>query len=498
MRFGTFGKIAATAGILLSLWACGGGGDTVASGGTGGTGISYGAVTDFGSIFVNGVEFSTSSASIMRDDVAVSENELRRGMVVEVRGSFAASNSGTASTVLVEEAVRGPLESKGAGTPDTGVTLVVLGQSVRVDGATLIDDNVCDGMELCATLEQRFAAIGAGDLLEVHGQRTPDGSIAATFIEKKTAPVVFVVRGAVASHSAAAQTFMVGALAVAYGGATIGDMPAPSGNNWNGLFVEAKGTSCSGVLPACGTLTATKVEPEGLGVAEAAQAEVEGFVTALVSTSDFVVGSQPVLTNGATAFLGGDQGEIALGVKLEVEGSLGAGVLTATKVKFKDSIKLESNATATATTITLEGLPGITVTANAFTEVKTTGGATETNLTPLGGRNVRIRGRVSGAASVIASEIEDRGVADAGADVILQGFATGATNPTFEILGVTVNTSQLADPADFKDANDNAIGSTAFYNALTPSGTLVKAKGQLPAASNALDAGALRQVELED
>ena len=87
---------------------------------------------------------------------------------------------------------------------------------------------------------------------------------------------------------------------------------------------------------------------------------------------------------------------------------------------------------------------------------------------------------------------------DLGADVILQGFATGATNPTFEILGVTVNTSQLVDPADFKDANDNAIGSTAFYNALTPSGTLVKAKGQLPAAGNALDANTLRQVELED
>jgi hypothetical protein len=287
----------------------------------------------------------------------------------------------------------------------------------------------------------------------------------------------------------------VGALTVNYGGATIGDMPAPSGSNWNGLFVEVKGTSCSGVLPQCGTLNATKVEPEGLGVADAAQAEVEGFVRSLVSTADFVVGTQHVLTNGATAFLGGDQVEIALGVKLEVEGALAGGVLTATKVKFKDSVKLESNATATATTMTLEGLPGITVTANAFTEFKNAGGATATNLTPLNGRNVRIRGRASGAASVIASEIEDRGAANA--DVILQGFATAASNPTFEILGVTVNTNQLADPAAFKDANDNAIGSTAFYNALAPSGTLVKAKGLLPAA-NVLDADALRQVELED
>lgn len=475
---------------LLALVACGsGGGGGVASGGTGGTGISSGSITGFGSIFVNGVEFSTNGATIRRDDSSISENELRKGMVVEVQGSIASSTSGTAATVNVEEAVRGPVESK-TGSASAG-TLIVLGQTVLVDDTTLIDNNV-----------PNFGAIASGMLLEVHGQRRADGSIAASFIEQKTAPVVFAVRGTVAGHNAGAQTFTVGTLTVSYNGATINDMPVPSGSNWNSLFVEVKGTNCSGISPApCATLTATKVEPAGLGLANANQAEIEGFVTALVSISNFTVNSQRVLTTGSTIFAGGVQDEIVLGVKLEVEGSLVGGVLTATKVQFKDNIKIESNATANASTITPVGLPGITVTANAFTEFKNAPqGTTASNLTPLDGRNVRIRGRASGATSVIATEIEDRGAAanNPNADVILQGFATSVSDPTFVILGVTVNTSQLA-PADFRDVNDSPIvgGRTAFFNALTPNGGLVKAKGRLP-ATNALSAGPLREVELED
>lgn len=483
MNWQTFHAILLTL-VFMAIAACGsgGGGDGgVASGGTGGTGISSGSITGFGSIFVNGVEFSTNGATIRRDDSSIGENELRKGMIVEVQGSIASSTSGTAATVDVEEAVRGPVESK-SGTASAG-TLVVLGQTVLVDDTTLIDNNV-----------PNFGAISPGMLLEVHGLRRADGSIAASFIEQKTAPV-FAVRGSVANHNTLAQSFTIGALTVNYNGAITNDMPAGS---WNGLFVEVKGATCSG-SPVCGTLTAGKVEPAGLGLANANQAEIEGFVTTLASTSDFTVNSQRVVTTGGTVFSGGVQSEIVLGVKLEVEGSLAGGVLTATKVQFKDSVKLESNASVSGSSITLEGLPGITVTANAFTEFKNTA-ATASNLAPLNNRNVRIRGRASGAASVIATEIEDRGAADPNGDVILQGTVAKADviNPTFKILGITVDTSQLA-AADFRDVNDNAIvgGQTAFFNALTPNGGLVKAKGRLP-ATNALSAGTLREVELED
>lgn len=470
-------------GWLLAACGGGGGGGNVASGGTGGTGISFGPISDFGSIFVNEVEFSLTGASIVRADVAITEAELRRGMIVEVRGSIANSTSGAAAVVSVEEAVRGPVESN-TGTASAG-TLVVLGQTVQVDDTTIIDNSVPD-----------FASISAGTLLEVHGQRTAGGAIAATFMEKKTPPVVFALRGTVANHNDAAKSFTTGALTVNYGGAVINDMPLPAAGNWNGLAVEVQGSTCSG-SPVCGTLTATKVEPDGLALDDAAKAEIEGFVTSLVTTADFTVNSTRVQTTPTTVFLGGLQSEIAAGVKLEVEGSLAGGVLTAAKVEFKDPVKLESNAIASGATMTLEGLPGVTVTANAFTEFKNTG-AVASNLGPLNSRNVRVRGRAAGTTSVIATEVEDRGASNPNADVIAQGFAdkTGVSLPTFVVLGITVNTSQLAF-GDFRDVNDNPIGQAAFFNTLGANGGLVKAKGRLP-ATNALDAGSLREVELED
>ncbi|HSH07907.1 MAG TPA: DUF5666 domain-containing protein, partial [Burkholderiales bacterium] len=124
-----FWRVALAAALSFTLAACGGGG---VDGGTGGTGVSSGTVTKFGSIFVNGVEFSTSGATFRRDDNPSSEGELKIGMNVEVRGSIASSTSGTATLVEVEEAVRGPLEAAPTGTPSTGATLVVLGQTVHV------------------------------------------------------------------------------------------------------------------------------------------------------------------------------------------------------------------------------------------------------------------------------------------------------------------------------------------------------------------------------
>ena len=59
--------ILSVVGFLTSSCGGGGGGGDVAGGGLSGTGVSSGAITNFGSIFVNGVEFETSGASISLD-----------------------------------------------------------------------------------------------------------------------------------------------------------------------------------------------------------------------------------------------------------------------------------------------------------------------------------------------------------------------------------------------------------------------------------------------
>jgi len=321
--------------------------------------------------------------------------------------------------------------------------------------------------------------------VEVHGLVNAAGVIAAGFIEKKTAPFpAFGVKGFVNNHNDASKTFQIGALTVNYAGAIINDLPNPATTLWNGLLVEAKGsgnlTDCAG-NPVCGTLTAAKVEPNGPQMQEAAEFEIEGFVTKVTSNTapngDFVVGNQRVVNNGSTRFEGGVATDIVVGVKLEVEGVLSSGILTASKIEFRDSIRLEGNIAAGSlnagtSSFRLSGLPGITVTANGLTQFTNVA-----NFAALAdGNHLRIRGRLSGSATVIATEIE-RTSTTPDNRVELQG-AIQSISPTqvVTILGVAVDTSTSGFV--FKDLNNNVIVRAAFFMQAAV-GTLVKARGNL-------------------
>jgi hypothetical protein len=445
MKTQRFALLAAAAALFIA--GCGGG--TGGTGMTGGTpATSFGTITAFGSVFVNGVEFSTSGATIILDGNPVTQNELRRGMVVTVSGSRS-GNSGSATRIDVDDAVKGFVEA--IATDRNHWT--VMGQTVLVDDQTKFENGIVPTV---------------GDFVEVHGLVRGEGVIAASFIDKKNGPPfpAFAVKGFVKNHSDVSKTFQIGALTVNYANATIKDMPNPA-SSWNGLLVEAKGSTCTGTAPVCGTLTASKVEPNGPQMQDAADFEVEGFVTRVTSTSDFVVGNQRVVTTGSTRFEGGIASDIAVGVKLEVEGVLSGGVLTASKIEFGDGIKLEADIAALgANSFTLSGLPGVSVTVNGLTQFDNVAGFAGLS----NGDHLRIRGRASGSNTVIATEVEKR---SPDARVELQGpiqSITGASpNQIVTILGVAVNTTGVV----FEDVNRV----TFFAQAVV--GTLVKARGSL-------------------
>jgi hypothetical protein len=440
---------------VLILESCGGGGGTqTASGGIGGTGVSYGTITDFGSVWVNGVEYSTAGTTIVVDGIAGTQNSLQIGMVATVRGAIAGA-TGTAMSIVVEDAVEGYVEQTGTNT------LVVLGQTVVVDDTTRFDSSV-----------PNFAAIQIGDLLEVNGHVKADGVISAAYVQKKTAPADFQVHGYVRNHDPGARTFVVGGLTVNYAGAATGDMPSAP---WNQVLVDVKGFSC-GSTPVCGTLAATSVEPQGLGVADADEAEVEGFVTEVLAPNAFVVGNQLVITTASTVFEGGLPTDVGLGVKLEVEGTLAGGVLTAEQVEFRDAIELESDvATVNSSTLTLAGLAPITVTVDSLTQFKGSLASSLAQIAP--GDHVKVRGRLvaSTTSTVIATQLEETST---DTEVELQGPVSGTpTDPNVTILDVVVNTTGIPDP-NFTDVNDNPIGRAAFFATVRP-GDLVKAGGTL-------------------
>ena len=451
-------------GLLIGCGSEGGGAATGTGGAASGSSAASGTITGFSSVIVNGKRFDTSGSSFVVDGQSGSQSDLKLGMTVTVTGSFNGDQR-SASTVSQKDAVEGLVQSVAA----DGLSLVVMGQTVLVDSTTLIDNNI---------LNQNILNLVPGtDSVEVNGHIRPDGVIQATFIEKKPVGTVTPeVRGFVTGHDAAAKTFQIGNLTVNYTTALIGDMAIPSGSNWNGLFVEAKGTVFNS---GTSTLTATKVEPENQGLGNNMdEFEVEGFVTKVDGPGDFFIGTTHVLTTANTQFRGGTIDEIVVGAKLSAEGRLANGILTAKHVKFHASVKLEGNiATINGNTFTIDGLPGVTVTVNSQTE-----GGNNLSLNS----HVRVRGRVSGSSSVIATRVEQR---SQDTDVDLQGPVQSISGQELTILGVAIDTSTISNN-NFEGLNDQVIGRAAFFTAVKE-GMLVKGR---------LDVGSVtwREAELED
>lgn len=464
------GQTAAVLAVTLSLVSCGGGGggggNEVPGGGVSSPVVSSGTITGFGSVIVNEAEFAFDDSTSTSVDGGApvigpgGQNNLRLGMVVKVSGSVSGSTR-TAGSILYEDSLEGPIQAKNQTDAVRG-TLTVLGQTVVVDDTTKFDGGVT------------LTNLAVGHVIEVSGLVKGDGVIAASFIERKAlsggCTFECEVKGTVKNHNDGSKTFQIGSLTVNYGAAIIGDMPVPNGNNWNGLFIEAKGTLFDA---GSSTLTATKVEPEGFQAPNGNQVELEGFVTATSGLpNSFVLGNTTVQLTGSTLFLGGTKDEIAVGQKLEVEGSISSNVITAQKVKFKDAVRMESNVTSkpSGSSFTLQGLSDVTVVVTSQTAFK--------NVADLAGipinSNVRVRGREGASNSVIATEVELR---DTNPDnkVELQGVVQTVVNPSVTILGVTINTLGLL----LEDINDSPISPSGFFASITPTQSIVKVKGKL-------------------
>lgn len=459
---------------LIMLSACSSSGDSGSgnspppannpppTGGIGRTGIALGPVTNFGSIFVNGVRYDTAQAAFTINGSPGTEDDLRVGDIVTVTGTIDDSgDSGTAEEVGYDEAVKGPVQS----IDIPGSALVVLGQDVLVRIDTSFDDGFTP-----ASIE----GVSVGQIVEVSGHVDANGDIVATRIEPKPAATEFEVKGTVSSLDNANSLFNINDLVVDFSAATLDNFPG--GQISDGDFVEAKGTS----LGASGELLATKVELRNplLDPDEGDHLEIEGFITRFVSAQDFDVAGQPVTTNGSTVFVGGAAGDLGLNIKVEVEGQVDAsGILVATEVDIR-------RAKAVRTTALLDSVDaagnsvvmlGITVNVDQLTRFEDKSDADVDPLT-IGdlsaGDYVEVRGDESPAGSgAIRATIFER--EDPDARSILQGFVESVSQPSLTILGVTIETSAATV---FRDENDAVIPAAQFFGRLQVN-DLVKAEG---------------------
>ncbi len=324
---------------MFILVACGTGDPGgLAGGGIGGTGISVGKITAFGSVFVNGVEFETTGATITIDGQTAmnGQDDLEIGMIVAVEGTFNVDGvRGTAKSIKFKDNLEGPV----TGVDTTAQTLTVLGQTVIVD-ATTTDIYDANGAPLT------FSDIVAGNIVEVSGFVDSTGVIHATYIKVKgsAGEGEIEIKGTISNLNDTAHTFNIGTLIVDYNNALANGQIEVTGGLQNGLFVEVK----SNAGPIEGVLTASKIEAEDeiFSIAhgdEGDKVEVEGFVTSVTnldSENKFEVNGQQVQITNETQIEKDDSvgsvNDIDLGVRLEVEGTVDAnGVIIAKEISIE-------------------------------------------------------------------------------------------------------------------------------------------------------------------
>ena len=309
-RWSRWAGALASVSIALTVASCGG--TDLAGVGSGGTGISvasvsYGSISGFGSVIVNGVHFDERAAAVSNDD-GTPPAPLGLGMVIEVRGDIDSTGlAGTADTIKVFSEARGTV----AGLSTSGFTL--LGLPVRTTVNTVYEE---------------AAAVADGDYVEVYGlYDRSTGTLTATRIERKAPGADYKVRGTIAALDAAAKRFQLGTLTVDYSAAS----PAPTGLA-NGVQVRVRASS----EPVSGVLAATRVDVVATpDLGDVSKVEIEGVVDRFASLADFSVDGVRVDASKAT-LEGGTLADLTVGRRVEVEGPVQAGVVAASKVEFED------------------------------------------------------------------------------------------------------------------------------------------------------------------
>lgn len=311
--------------LFTALVSCGGGGgDILAGGGIGGTGnTSIGPITALGSIFVNGIEFQTTTAIVTMNGVSSNDKELRVGMVVKVDGIVNADGkTGKADTVMFNDNAAGPITS----IDYANSTLAVMGQTVIVGTQTIFAGQTGNTPGL--------AGLTANDMVAVSGMADANGNVMATRITLNTPGSKSQVSGRVSGLTAT--TFKINALTVDYSKATL--------SQFSSVGIQAGDiVNVIGNLTSSTTLLADMVERMTFYCQNNYSTMSQGFIGALYYTgqsiSGFAIitqfGLQRVDLDASTAVSGGT---LKVGVRVQVEGTVKDNIIQARKVNLMNSM----------------------------------------------------------------------------------------------------------------------------------------------------------------
>ncbi len=404
--FGTWKKCWLILVVMIGLVACVD--DTqMAEGGIGGTGISNGPINGFGSIIVNGVHFDVSQAQIWMDGKQASEQDLQHGMVVTVYGDIdQKTQAGMASEVVFNVSLRGVVESIDVDVD--GQWLMASGQRVNFDELT-----VFNGVAL--------AEFVVGMSVFISGVNDAAGDWLATYIYSDEVAL----------------------------------------NASSTANVEEDGVLNGGILNDDGQVISEPLERQ---ITPGEWVSLKGLI-AEVAGNRFTLQGNRIEINANSRYENGAVADIAVNSHVAVVGVVdGLGVIVANTVRFRPAEVVRIDAQVEFLTESSVTLAGIIAGLSSSTLMLDSSVAAE--------RAFSVQNLAVGDALVVYGFLTTNGVEltrlerfDSVVRQRISGPVEHVGQPVFDLLGVTVDTSTMAD-------SDNLFATMSSGDWVTVAGSL--------------------------
>lgn len=296
--------------VAAAVAACGG------SVGVGGTGsYSSAPIEGFGSVYVGGIKYDDTSATVVGEDGEPStRGALRLGMVVEVEGGEIGGTEAAPTAVALRIRTVSELVGLASAVDLAGGTLKVFEQTVVVDALTVFDTAFASGL----------SSVTDGAALEVFGSYDAASArfVATRIAPRSGAPAAYKVRGPVQALDSTARTFRIGAAQFSYDGA----QPLLAEGAW--LRVQAQTQAVAGRWPV------SRIDAGVRPLPDLDRVKLRGTISRYQSDSDFDINGQPVDARNASFI--GRPGDLTLGKTVVVDGRTAGGVLVASKVRLDE------------------------------------------------------------------------------------------------------------------------------------------------------------------
>ncbi|KGJ90664.1 DUF5666 domain-containing protein [Colwellia psychrerythraea] len=409
---------------------------------------SSGVISGFGSVYVNGVRYTTKDSYIIANGRKSDEAALKVGMKVVVAAKKSSTDDPSALEVTYLADAVGAIDAIDLTTR----SLTILGQTYLITEATNLDNAL-------------FSELTVGSFIELSAFENEYGNFVVSYLEIKEQQAEHQLTGTISNINKVNKTFTIGQLLVSYVDADI------TGQLNAGSLVQIK----SKFFPINNEFIADEVTAQGLTLFIDGTLEVTGIVEDMDKAEETTIiklsGRKYVLTDSSD-FTQGDDDDLQIGRQIslvatviEQESTTPIYPINSIRVELENEISLEGIVeSVTDTSFTLFGQE---FTVDEYTQYKD---ESEQALRYFNFTDIAIGDKLDIDAyevdSVLISRKVEReetgGIEQDSYDI--EGVVDSFALPSFSVKGITILTN---GQTKFEDAHGNTVNQGDFFLTIT-------------------------------